>query len=462
MFSYPAHDSAMPVANIEDFLSKLTRVLLYCMSAFGGGMILFINLKYGGMGLPLILESFVYLTFGVVVYFGFGAPKVSFRIKAGFALTLISLLCIMSGTRWGLMGTSTLLMSWVIMMVCLIFGARTAAIIACAFIAILVLTAVGFFSGKLTYTSDPHIVMDSAENWIKNGLGFTFLGTFMIFSAFALLRSFNHSLASLREQQCALRSRNAALEKARADAEKASVNKMEFLGVMSHELRTPLNPILGFLDMLAEEKDPEERASYIETMQRSGQYLESLTKNISTYSKLEEGNAEINTETFDPAAVVADVIELLQIEIKDKSIELKSETHNTSLIRGDSQRIKQCLIILVSNAIKFTEQGEVNIRVAVAKEDRSENAQLEICVKDSGIGIDPVNHERIFDPFLQVDYSDRRVHEGMGLGLAICKKTADLLGGTISVESEINEGSVFCIKIPSTLAHKPEKMEAAR
>ena len=236
------------------------------------------------------------------------------------------------------------------------------------------------------------------------------------------------------------------------DAEQANKAKGEFLANMSHEIRTPMTAILGFTNMLFEEGDlakaPPERIKAIETIRRNGQYLLDLINDILDLSKIEAGKLEVERVRCSPTTLLENVKSLMAVraEAKQLSLEVEYTGRMPETIQTDPTRLRQVLINLIANAIKFTDRG--GVRVAVCLEDpASREPKVQFRVIDTGIGMTAEQIAGLFRPFAQGDASTTRKFGGTGLGLAISKRLAELLGGEISVESQAGAGSEFCLTI---------------
>ena len=237
---------------------------------------------------------------------------------------------------------------------------------------------------------------------------------------------------------------NKELAEARQQALLASKIKSEFLANMSHEIRTPMNGILGFIKLLIKTTPSKEQMDYITTIEKSASNLLSIINDILDISKIEAGKVTLKGIEYNLRDCVEDVISLLAPLAYEKNLNLVSMIYNDVplKLKGDSAKLRQIITNLVSNAIKFTEDGDVVIRTMV--EDENDNDVLvKIMISDSGIGINQKEQQRLFRTFYQVDSSSTRKYGGTGLGLTISKTLAEMMGGEIGIESKVSEGSTF-------------------
>lgn len=261
------------------------------------------------------------------------------------------------------------------------------------------------------------------------------------------------SFVGVCEDMTEVRRTEALLREAKERAEAGDRAKGQFLATMSHEVRTPLNGIVGFASLLLETELTAEQQEYVETIRTSSETLIQLTGDILEYARIESGRLKLEPQPCDPRECIENALDLMAATAAQKNIELLHWIDDTvpCAIVADVGRLRQVIVNLVNNAVKFTHQGEVEVQARAisrpAEPGDGAPCVLEFTIRDTGIGIAPEHHARMFRPFSQADDSTTRRYGGTGLGLAICKNIVELMGGGISFTSEPGRGSVFTFTI---------------
>ncbi len=272
----------------------------------------------------------------------------------------------------------------------------------------------------------------------------------------ALMVGFNDMLSqiNLRDEKIALANKKLMQSfdetlKAKEAAESASSAKSDFLARMSHEIRTPMNGVLGMTELLMSSDLKDSERNFAETIQQSGEALLSVINDILDFSKVEAGKLNLDASDYDVCDTVEGIVDLLYNRAKQKSVGLigSIDPDVSSIVHGDANRLRQVLMNLIGNAIKFTDDGQIVVQLS-QRETAPGNSVLHFAVKDTGIGIAEGQRALIFDSFAQADVSTTREYGGTGLGLAISKQLVELMGGEIGVESTLGVGSTFWFTLP--------------
>ncbi|HER63701.1 MAG TPA: response regulator, partial [Desulfobacteraceae bacterium] len=263
-------------------------------------------------------------------------------------------------------------------------------------------------------------------------------------------KSVHNQLEEFKETVARLKSENTSLKKIAQQADAANKAKSDFLAMISHEIRTPMNGVIGLTELLLDTELENKQKHYAALILTSARNLLTLINSLLDFSKIEAKMMELDIAEFNLRKLTGEMMSLYNVATERKNVEVYAEIDPrvAESYRGDSYRIRQILVNLLGNAIKFTEEGSVVLKITCDRSNDNGKDMLRFEVKDSGPGIPSDKLDRLFKPFSQVDISSTRLYGGTGLGLSICQKLVELMGGEIGVESEKDKGSIFWFTLP--------------
>ncbi len=323
---------------------------------------------------------------------------------------------------------------------------------AAAMVSVCVGTTVDLVRGQIVKVGD--LAMCSRIGFTAFGIIMVYIHIMRISKMFAA--DAENAAMMLQREMTKVEERNQMLvlareeaEEAKREAQEASRAKSSFLANVSHEIRTPINAVLGMDTMILRESRQENVREYANDIQSAGQNLLALINDILDFSKIESGKMEIKPVNYELASLLGDCYNMIQVRAKDKGLffRMENSTSIPHLLYGDEVRVRQIIVNLLTNAVKYTEKGEVVLSANWVKTDE-ENIRLIVAVRDTGMGIRYEDQQKLFDSFQRLDVERNRNIEGTGLGLAITKQLIEMMNGTIFLESSYGCGSTFTVEIP--------------
>lgn len=457
-------------SSLEDHRQRFTQyiILTTCILLFP----IVVSVVYQAIILgPDGATVFQVSTYGILLYLAISKNRLNYRTKSKILFAVFMAVMTVGFYRGGILSAGPMMLVTLSSCVTILLGLRYGLIFVGLFLLIFSGIAWAHIEGYLKLGFDVVAYLESPTSWIVTIVSSVLYSMMLVVAHAALMKGLEKSVSKMETHASELEKANLLLKQEivkrkhseeqllveKEKAEKASRAKDQFLSVMSHELRTPLNPILGFIDIIEETETEisEDTRECLQLMKGSGLHLLGLIGDILDFSSLEMGELSISKSPKSIAEVLHECMDLKQEQAEAKGLFLELQIDRSVqqienegyLFEIDARRILQMLVHLIDNAIKFTSEGGVTIIVSFKANTKDEGI-LKLTIIDTGIGIEESQIPQLMEPFQQGDTGMTRSHEGIGLGLTICRKIVDSLGGVLAFQSKFSEGATVTFSFP--------------
>lgn len=401
------------------------------------------------------------LLFAPIIFTFVFQKKISYKFSVYIIISSAYIISILNTIMYSFGGASLAIMFTIAIITTVLLGYKSGFIVMFSFVIPMGIIAYLMVNGYIVMEVDLQAAIKDPMSWFSALASTLFLGTIVVFAYAVIQRNLLQSLKIVHEQADSLSNINQQLQKdidhrievqkaleiAKKQAEESDNLKTEFLSNMSHEVRTPMNSIIGFSDLLkTPDISKESLLTYSTIISDNANQLMSIMNSILDFSQLKSKQVELNMKDVNLNALCFELSQSFTTQATEKNITLTVDnklSDNESVIYSDEKKLNQILYNIMENAIKYTDVGTVILSC------KKQNDNIQICIKDTGIGINPENQISIFDSFSQEEKGIARPSEGLGLGLSIAKEIIELLGGSISLESSKGKGSSFFINLPT-------------